>query len=271
MQVNSISSQNVETRQSFGQRNREREALERFAELDDRSIRHLAYQKASVDVNDKKHRRISSALYYNIPLAAGLAAAVRTPAVKNMTRSLRLRNFGATALSWAATFAAIDLIFAGKRKLDKASPAVKDFSANHPIVSTLATIGASIGAIYLGGKGISKLAEKALSKSANAISNKFTIKQLRSMAKLNQTLNNSKFLNSVSEQLAKVPSSLKNFAKGVVDYGPILLICSSIAHSFNHENVKARQVVNNYNDIKEAQANVRNILANEELAETEEV
>ena len=271
MLVNSISAQNVESKQSFGRRNREREALERFADLDDRSIRQLAYQKASVDVNDKKHRRISSALYYNIPIVAGLAAAVRTPAAKNMTRALRLRNFGATALSWAATFAAIDLVFAGKRKLDKASPAVKDFSANHPIVSTLATIGASIGAIYLGGKGVSKLAEKVMAKSANAISNKFSIKQLRGMAKLNNALNNNKALNYVAEKMAKVPSSLKNFAKGVLDYGPILLICSSIAHSFNHENVKARQVVKNYEQIKEAQANVRDALDNEDLMNSEEV
>lgn len=283
MQVNSVSSRAVESQQSFGKRHRnvdkktlELEALERFANMDDRELGMLAYKKASYSVNDKKHKRISNALYYSIPLAAGLAAAIKTPSkvlskagLVNTSRALRLGNFAASALSWAGTFAAIDLIFAGKRKLDKASPTMNEFSTNHPILSTIATIGASIGAIFLAGKGISKLAGKLLPKTAGALSSKFSVKELRALAKTSDKLNNSKILNKVSEKLAKVPSAIKNFAKGVIDYSPILLICSSIAHSFNHQNVKTREVVRNYEELKVAQAQVREALENEELPNVE--
>ena len=76
-------------------------------------------------------------------------------------------------------------------------------------------------------------------------------------------------MNWASEKLTKVPSAIKNFAKGVIDYGPILLICSSIAHSFNHQNVKAKEVVKSYEQIKDAQDQVRTALANDEISEEE--
>ena len=285
MQVNSLSSRNVEPKQTFGRRlsredraAMEREALEQFANLNDRQLQQLAYMKASYNVNDKKHKRISNALYYSIPLAAGLAAAIRTPAktlsakgLVNSSRALRLGNFAASALSWAGTFAAIDLIFGGKRQLDKSSPAVREFSEKHPIISTIATIGASIGAIFLAGKGISKLAKKVLPKASGTLSKTFSTKELRAVAKVSDKLNNSKILNWASEKLTKVPSAIKNFAKGVIDYGPILLICSSIAHSFNHQNVKAKEVVMSYEQIKDAQDQVRTALANAEDSEYPEI
>lgn len=285
MQVNSLSSRTVEPQQSFGhrrskaerQRALEREAFEQFADMDDQTLKQLAYMKASYSVNDKKHKRISNALYYSIPLAAGLAAAVKNPVkalsakgLVNSSRALRLGNFAASTLSWAGTFAMIDVIFGGKRQLDKASPAVREFSEKHPIASTIATIGASIGAIFLAGKGISKLVNKMMPKASSTLSKTFSTKELRAVAKVSDKLNNSKILNWTSAKLAKVPSAIKNFAKGVIDYGPILLICSSIAHSFNHQNVKAREVVKGYEELKDAQAQVREKLANDELPSDDE-
>lgn len=282
MQVNSISSRNVEqTQQSFGRRQKKdvdsealrREALEQFAQMDDNSLRRLAYMKASYSVNDKKHKRISDALYYSIPLAAGLAAAVRTPAkllskkgLVDSARALKLAQFAGTALSWAGTFAIIDVMFGAKRQLDKSSPAVREFSNNHPILTTLATIGASVGAVFLGAKGLSKLASKVLPKASGTLSKKFSTPELRTIASVSKKLNNNKVLNYVSEKMAKVPSAIKNFAKGVIDYGPILLICSSIAHSFGHQNVKAKEVVKNYEQLKDAQAQVRDAIENEQIA-----
>lgn len=64
-------------------------------------------------------------------------------------------------------------------------------------------------------------------------------------------------MNNLSKQLEKVPSGIKAFGKGVLDYSPMLLIVSSIAHSFGHDKVKANEFANNYRDIKLAQAMVR--------------
>lgn len=271
MQVNSVSSA-MAGKTSFGRKHDRNEdyvlnprILNEFANMDDKTIRQAAYLKASHDVNDKKHNRITSALYYSIPLAAGLAAAVRTPALGKYTRSIKLNNFVGTALNWIGTFAAIDLVFGAKRKLEKHSPAVNEFSQNNPVMSTLASIGVSLAAIWGAGKGISKLASKVASKATK----KQNIAALRSFVKLNNKLNDSKVLNKMSEHLAKVPSGIKEFAKGVLDYSPLLLIVSSITHSFGHEKVKAQEYANNYRDLKTAQAITRERLAaaSEGLAE----
>lgn len=266
MQVNSVSTSVVNANQSFGRRNLDREYLEQFAELDDKSLKQLAYQNAAYKVNDKKHKRISNALYYSIPIAAGLAAIVRTPAkivaeiakkAKISPRTVKFNNFAGTALNWAGTFLAIDLVFGAKRKLDKSSKTVNEFSNNHPILSTLATIGVTIGAMFAAGKGISKLAAKAPKARVDKMMNA-----------LDKKLVNNKVLNKMSEKLSKVPSAIKNITKGVIDFGPLLLICSSIAHSFNHQNVKASETVKVYDELKTAQSQIRTILdKSEENAE----
>ncbi len=254
MQVNSVSYNSV---QSFGQHKpTQREYLEGFAALDDKDLRKIAYAKASNEVNDKKHRRISNAIFYSIPLAAGLAAAVRTPSVlgkaANRLRGAKLVNFATTALNWAGTFAVLDLVFGGKRVLERHSESARNFAKEHPILSTIGTIGAGIGLLFAGGKGVSKLADKALSK--------VRVKDLKNVIKANNKLNNSKILNSISAKLAKVPSSIKGFAKGLIEYGPVLLFVSHVTHSINHSNVRTRQTYKNYEELKDAQNQIKEVL-----------
>lgn len=67
MQVNSVSLAGNTKNASFKSMQREFETL---AALDDNQVRQIAYAKASHDVNDKKHKRISNALYFSIPIAA---------------------------------------------------------------------------------------------------------------------------------------------------------------------------------------------------------
>ncbi len=250
MQVNSVSLAGNTKNASFKSMQREFETL---VALDDNQVRQIAYAKASHDVNDKKHKRISNALYFSIPIAAGLASAVRAPKAASLTRALRVNNFVTTALQWAGTFLAIDLVFGAKRKLDKVSPAMNKFSQENPVLSTLGTIGASIAALWGLGKGSSKL----VSKLAAKVTPEQTEQATKLLNKFSDKLNNNKFLNNLSKQLEKVPSGIKAFGKGVLDYSPMLLIVSSIAHSFGHDKVKANEFANNYRDIKLAQAMVR--------------
>jgi len=268
MQVNSISSVN-QAHPAFKSFESD---IETLARLDDKSIRQIAYAKASNDVNDKKHRRITNALYYSIPLAAGVAAAVKKPNILssvvkqaksvNLSRFTRLNNFASTAIGWATTFLAVDGIFATKRYMDKKVPDMKEFSKEHPVMSTLGTIGVAIAAIAGVNKGLSKLSSKLISKIPAKKLDKTTLNVAKK-------LNNSKVLNKISKGLSKVPSSIKNLAAGALDYAPLLLIVSSIAHSFGHERVKAAEYQNNYNDIKSAQALVRQGIAMKEAMEEE--
>lgn len=272
MQVNSISSANSVAQTAF-QSARDTQ-LEQFAALDDKAIRKLAYKKASHDVNDKKHKRITNALYYSIPLAAGVAAAIRNPgligsAIKgaknvDLSRYGRLNNFVSTTLGWATAFLTIDAVFGAKRYADKKIPDMKEFSQKHPVLSSLGTIGVGIAALFGVNKGLSKLATKALKK----VPEKEITKSVVDVAK---KLNNSKMLNSISKQLKKVPASIKAFTAGVMDYAPLLLIISSITHSFSHDKVKTVEYQKNYNNLKTAQAMVRaEIAAKDEAGEIDE-
>ena len=262
MQVNSISSSSVAGKTSFGN---QREMLENFANADDKTLRKIAMQKTAASIDDKKHRRITNAIYYSIPVAAGLAAVVRNPAkaaAKGISRArmINLGNFAGTALNWAGTFAIIDLVFGGARKLNKSSETVREFNKEHPVLSMVATVGAGIGTLFLAGKGLSKLAAKIAKKP-------MTLVEKKSVAKLNMALNDSKALNWISKNLKKVPSSIKSFAKTAIDWSPMLLVFTSIAHSFNHSKVKTAETVKNYTQLKDAQMQVREALANAEEAE----
>ena len=88
------------------------------------------------------------------------------------------------------------------------------------------------------------------------------------MYKFNNALNNSKVLNKVSENLAKVPSAIKGFAQGIAEWSPMLLVLTSISHSLNHSRALAVKTGQNYGQLKESQAMVREQLAKE--AETVE-
>lgn len=260
MQVNPVSLSNS-TRPAFKSH---ADNLEILANMDDDTIRQIAYAKASHDVDDKKHKRISKALYLSLPVAAGLASAVKDPSntvefIKdsykglgkiNLNRFARLNNFASSFLSLGTAILAIDATFGARKFLENKVDAVKDFSKDNPVLTTLATIGLSFGAI----SGANKLMSKALTKLTEKVSAKDI---LNSVTKKAEFLNNNKVLNYVSKKLAKVPSGIKNFGATVLDYSPILLICSSIAHSLGHEKAKASEYQNNYNNIVNAQALAR--------------
>lgn len=276
MQVNSVSSRAAEGKQVFGNLNADRDYqlkrayLEQFANASDKDIQSLAYKTASQRVNDKKHKRITDALYYSVPLAAGLAAAVRSPEIVmktaanaakkssakmiDLTRYGRMARFLNTSVSWAATFLAVDAIFGTKRYLDKKVPDMGKFTQEHPVISSLATVGVAIGALI----GLNKGASKLLSKVVKNVPDKEVEQSIANIAK---KLNKNKFLDSMAKKIDKVPSAIKEFTKGVIDFSPMLLIFGSIAHSFNHQSVKTREAIKDYNEIKEAQNLARQAIA----------
>lgn len=260
MQVNSISA-NVNSKASFGHRDTDvqRAILEGLANADDRELRQVAARNAAKTTNDKMHRRMDRAIWYSLPIAAGVAAVVQNPAiaVEKLASRARLGNlatFAGTALGWAGTFAIIDGVFGGARLLEKSSKKVRDFNNEHPMTATLATIGAGIGALILGRKGLSKILAKGGDKQLSFATRKVFVK-------MNRALNSSKLINGAEKLLEKAPKWAKDFTKGVISWSPMLLVGTSIAHSFNHSRVKTAETVKNYTQLKDAQDQARGILA----------
>ena len=248
MQVNAVSTKSMAA-QSFGHRMPTRDELEQFASADDKTLRQFAVQAASESVNDKKHRRISNAIWYSLPIAGGLASVVRNPQV--IGRIPKLKVFAKSAALWAGTFAVIDATFAAKRGLDKHSETAREFTKDHPVLSTVATVAASIGAMLLAGKGASKLVEKY-----GPDATKFLKKH-----NVDKFIKENKLITSAMKQVRKLPSAIKSFAKGVIDWSPMILVFTSIAHTFNHEKAKGMEAAKNYTVLKAEQAQVRDILS----------
>lgn len=256
MQVNSVSVNNA----SFGHRQEvTREMAEQFAQMDDKTLRKAAYQQATIDTKTKKHQRIHSAIYWSIPIAAGLATAIKNPAKTatkilnvNTSRLSNLSKMAGTTLGWAGTFALINTVFGASRKLENSNKKAREFTKEHPTLSFVAKVGASLATLGLATLGVTKLASKA----PKLISGK-------KLYKFNSALNNSKVLNKVSEGLAKVPSAIKGFAKGVAEWSPMILVLTSISHSLNHARALSIRTAQNYDQLKDSQAIVREQLAKE--------
>ena len=277
MQVNTVSSNSV---QSFGHNKpSKREMLEGFASLSDKQLQQLAIQKADEKYSDKKYRKTQNKLYYGIPIVAALSSAIagtqlikipenlaKTENVERMgkfvadrARSIRFNRFVGGALAGTAAFAAFDLILKGKRQIERKNKTAGEFAQNHPFLSSMIGITAALGTIIAGGAGISKLAGKA--------SSKINISSLRTLVKGKNLLNNSKILNKASELTAKAPALVKSFAKGALNIAPWLLVLGSFTNSISYSNNKTRAIYQNYDQLKTAQAQVREALDNEDAVQ----
>ena len=251
MQVNSVSLNGRVSATPFGNST----LRERFAALDEQELKQLAYAKSSQDVNDKKHKRLDRAILVSVPLSAGVAAAV---AAKSMSRIGRLAAFGIGAASWLLPFAVVDTVF-GAEKIAKKNKSFKDFANEHPMAVALGTFAASTG-VYLGlrhgaMKGLDKYGDKLLEKASPYLN------------KLAKSLNSSKLLDKTSSELKKVPSSIKEFTKTALNWSPWLLLMTSIAHTFSHDEVKAKTFAKNFEELKIAQNLIRQDLTAQKTAE----
>ena len=244
MIVNSVSLNENKAR-TFGNLDRR----ELFANLSDDDIRKIAYKKAAHDTNDKKHRTIDSLLYANVPVAAGIAAAVAKPA----SRIGRLANFGKGFASWAVPFVVIDSILGAKHLTQKVAPGLKEFDEKHPVTSAFVTFGVAIAAYA----GLMHGGTKLLSKYGS----KITEKAAPYVEKLANKLEGSKVLDKLATYTKKIPSAAADIGKKVLNWTPWALIFANIFHSINHEKIKTREFVNNYETIKAAQDQVRRDLA----------
>lgn len=233
-----------------------------FATLKDRDLGQIAYDQACKQVNDKRHKRIDNALFYSLPVVAGLSTLAKklpplmqgeTPALSIFApvakvRGLKLLRAGAVTGLWAAALGALALVAGAENWVIKKSESVRNFVQEHPVISTVGSLVAAVGAVY----GANRISGKVLYKLIPSVE-----KNLTKMTYLDKVLNNSKILNSAEKLIAKIPPSIKSIGATVLNWSPFVVMGTQIAHYFGHEHVKNKQAYKNYNELKEAQDNIR--------------
>lgn len=233
-----------------------RDNVDALIAMDDNSIRQMAYLKTSAKIDHDKNRKITNALFYNAPLAAGLGTALLT---KNGNTKLFSKELTGTAgrmakglkvaAYWTAGLMAIDLLGASKNKLSQKSPEVRKFDKEHPLLSLGTMLAAGIGAIALVGKGAGMLAKAKVPK--------FMQKGTERAANF---LNESKIMvkakNGYKNLLAKTPSALKEIGKTALEWAPTALLFGGMFHSIASANSESREFAKNYTELKEKQMNV---------------
>lgn len=263
MQVSSVS--NSFNPPSF-RASREEQA---FSRLDDSDLRKMAYAKASNDVNDKKHRRIDKALYYSLPLAGGLVAVAGGKFSGKYARINRLGVFGAVAGVWALGLAALNAVWGVKDVAAKTSGKAKEFFDNHQLLTNIGLLAAGIGAITAVDKYTPKALKAIKNFAAKRLDEKSKVRIVNSanekLERFANGLNTNKYINKAVDFLKSAPAPIKATAKAVADWAPWIVIGTQLAHSFGHENVKAKETIKEYDNLKTAQQIVRDDIADEKI------
>ncbi len=232
-----------------------RDRIDALINLDDQSVRQIAYLQTAQKANEKKHNKITNSLILAAPVAAGLGAAVFTKGkTKIFSRevsglSASLANGLKAGGLWGATLGAVGLVGLAKAELSKKSESVRKFDREHPVLSLAALLAAGFAAISLTGRAAGKLASfeapKFLQKATTKV-NKF----------LNKNKNVLALKTKVNNFAKKVPSALKDFGATVLDWAPETLLLGGLIHSVSHSAAMNREYSKNYNDLKEKQLNL---------------
>ena len=234
--------------------NGRRDNVDALVALDDNTIRQVAYLKTASEYNPKKDRRVTNALFYSAPIAAGIATAVLSRGGKAKFLSTPVSGLGrraaeglAVAGGWAAALGAIDLLGFGKQKLAENSREVRRFDREHPIVSIGLMLAAAVGAVCLVNKGASKLLTK---KAPKFLGN--AIKSADKFLNTNKTVQTAK--GHLLKLAEKTPATLKNIGATALDWAPTMLLFGGLFHSINSSSRQGRAFVKNYTEIKDKQA-----------------
>lgn len=226
-----------------------RDRIDAFINMDDQSLRQIAYMQTINPKADKNNRTKTSLLINSIPLAIGLNAALNSKA----GRLGKIGTFAGVAAGWYAGFGIIDLVSATRNKIHEKSEKAREFAQKHPVLSLVNTVAVSLLAIGAAGKGVNKLADKFGPK----IINKYGDKIQKSITKLSDKLNNSKVLNKLAQAKdkvsSKIPGGIKEVGKGVLDWTPVILGVSAIVNSSRHASKKANSINDKYIELKDKQ------------------
>lgn len=233
-----------------------RDNVDALIGMDDNQIRQMAYMKTSAKIDHKRNRKVTNALFYNAPLAAGVATTLlaQNGNTKIFSKELtgtagRMAKGLKVAAYWTAGLLAIDLLGGIKNKLAQKSPEVRRFDSEHPLLSLGTMIAAGIGALALVGKGAGALGKLNAPKFMQ-----------KGTARVADFLNESRIMvkakNGYKNLLAKTPSALKEIGATALEWAPTALLFGGLFHSIASANAESREFSKNYTEIREKQARI---------------
>jgi len=276
MKVQSFDNQSFQARNKernlgvYNPRKNPRANVDAIISLDDNAIKSLAYAKTMATVEDDKHRKISKAMFWSIPAVAGVATALLNPAKASVLGkeftgvAARLTNGAKTGAVWGVLLGIASGLNGVLGLAEKKSPEVRKFTRENPVVTFIGQMGALIGTVALAGKYL----PKAVDKLAKHIKPSTIDKAADSIAKGADKLNNAKFTKYVSKNARKLADSrlfepLKGITKTALSWAPSLLLWGGVLHSINHSNVREREFVKNYSELKDFQSQLAKARINE--------
>ena len=255
MQINAISASNT----SFRATDQERI----FAALDDNTLRQIAWNKASVDVNDKRHNKLDRAMFLSLPVVGGLSSLAFATNPDIPVQKLRAAKFGRAAKiagSWTLALGAISALSGIKNVVENNVKSIRKFDNDHPVLTTLASLTVAFLAIGATNKLTHRIADKLIMKDGINI-----LESAAKMTRLDNVLNTNKYINKAAEYIQKVPPALKDIGRVALGYLPWIAIGTQIAHMWGHNSAKLNQVEKNYAELKAAQEIIREDLIDEKI------
>jgi hypothetical protein len=255
MQVNAISASNPSFRATDEDRI--------FAKLDDSTLRNIAWNKASVDVNDKRHNKLDKAMFLSLPVIGGLstlAYGIKPDIPVQKIRAAKFGRAGKIAGAWTLALGAVTALGGIKNIVENNVKAIKKFDNEHPMLTTIASLAVAFAAIGVTNKLNDKIFNKIIIKNGKNI-----LEDASKMTKLDNILNTNKFINKSAQYLEKVPPALKDIGRIVLGYLPWIAFGTQIAHIWGHNSVKVNQAEKNYNELKTAQEIIREELIDEKI------
>lgn len=249
--------------------NAETDKLDAFINMDDKQLRQIAYAKTLRNFDDKKSRKVTNALFYSAPVAAGLAYGIlgdgKTRLFSKELTGLagRIGTGLKAAGRYAAILGAVDLFAHASKKLIKKSDKAQNFTEKHPFLTLGALIGGALGVVSLiSGKGFAKLG--AIKTPA------FLQKGTEKIAKfLNSNKQIGKMKNVVNRFAGKVPSALKEIGATVLDCAPATLLLGGFFHTLASSHNKNREFAKNYTELRDKQIEVTRERLNQLVAEND--
>ena len=269
MGISAIGS-NVVQNVNFSGKRHSRENIDSFLEASDRDLLMASQQRAIK--NFEQRRRNNHNLLLSLPIIAGLSDAILTDGntrflTKEVSgRSAKLANGIKTGTKWGLALATVGIVNGIMNMVSKKSESVADFRKEHHTLALLGDLAMMFGI------------NAAITSGAKAIANNVKSETLANVAK--KVGSTADFINDIhlpkfvqnakrtvgkyipemikpSNLLAKTPEFVKSAAKSMVAWAPYVAIASLFVNSIRNVSKTTSEVTNNYIDLKNKQAKLR--------------
>ena len=233
-----------------------RDNIDAVINMSDNDLQKIAYLQTAERFDNKKQRRVTNALFYTAPLAAGLSTALLSErsATTLFSKEIsgvagRLAKGAKVAAVWTAALAAIDLLGAIKNKISENSSEVRKFDKEHPFLSLGTMLALGLGAITLVNKGAGKLG----SLKAPDVMKKYTGKAAKAINS-NGLVNKAK--NGLLKLSEKTPAALQDIGATILELSPAAFLFGGLFHSIASNGAQNRDFINNYHTLRNRQQNL---------------